>query len=760
LRGRFSAPLLTLALLSGGCDPTPRRDPPRKPGPTATVSAPAPPPRPAAARVLVDLVQALPGCDLDHRGPLLDAGTDAMVGRYGWVRGIPAGVNPVEHDGSTWARVIDRKFQLTFSLLEPTPIFVSARAEGYGAKSASVALDDQPLGTLSFHREQIRIAQTGTTTLPVDAGLHTLTVRFFGRVRDGDAFADFDWIRVGVPDDGTTTYGPPTLRDLVAPAAALAGVPHRSLAVRAPGSVRCAMRITAGAHFRAAVGVQGAGEGEAEVRVLRDGKKPEVVRTVHLEGGDKASWIDLDLPLGPVATGVAAVELRATKAPRGGRVLFGDPVVALPPAPPPVPAPVRAVLVVVLDGVERAELPPWNGAPAGVLPALAELAAGGTTFDQHRAPATVVSAVMASLLTGLPPSAHGFTDAGARLPAERSTIAGVARDASVRTAMFTGVPYTFRTFGFSAGWERFVEHPPSSGDRATAPIDDAAAWIAEVTKSSPDARLLAVVHARGAHPPWDVTAKELSAAAPPDYTGLIEPRRAAQTIAKMRRSKRANVVSEADRQRIRALAAVGLAGQDRALGALVNALRSANLWDGTLLLVTGDVGSGTADLFADGLDLKEPVLTLPLYAHFPGGVAAGRRVGEPTEIVDLARTSLAALGLSPDKQPFGRDLARVVLDLDIASRGPQVATLGNRYSARWGDLVLSGKYPAAPALCDLAVDATCAFNRRETMPLAAAAIFRGVVAEDLATRAVAVRREPATIDAETAASLSVWGATQ
>ena len=38
------------------------------------------------------------------------------------------------------------------------------------------------------------------------------------------------------------------------------------------------------------------------------------------------------------------------------------------------------------------------------------------------------------------------------------------------------------------------------------------------------------------------------------------------------------------------------------------------------------------------------------------------------------------------------------------------------------------------------------------------AIFRSIVAQDLASRAPAGRREPATIDAETAAALVVWGA--
>jgi arylsulfatase A-like enzyme len=751
--------VLSLCLLAAACgtQADPRRAPPRPSAvPSASAVAPAAPP----PRVLVDLVAALPSCDVDHRGPLLDAGTEAMVGRFGWSRGVPPGVAPVEHDGSTWARITDRKIQVSFTLLAPSPIFVAARGVAYGAKSAQVLLDDQPLGTLAFHREQIRVAQTGTTTLPVDPGLHTLTLRFAGRVRDGDAFADLDWIRVGIPDDSAVVYGPPTLRDTLAATAALSGVPHRALALHAPGKIRCALRFARDARFRAAVGLQGAGEGEAEIRVLRDGQKPEVLRVVHLEGGEKAAWVDVDLPLEAFASSVGAVELAATAAPKGGRVLFGDPAIVLPPATAAPPVPARAVVIVVLDGVTRAELPPWNGSPPAVLPALGELAQASAVFDRHRAPTTVVAASMATLLTGLPPAAHGMSDPGARLPGAVLTVAAVARDATVRTGMFTGVPYTFRAFGFASGWERFVERPPESGAPATAPIDDATAWITDLAKGPADTRLFIVVHARGGHPPWDVTPKELGAAAPPEYAGLIEPRKAPQTLAKMRRSKHAKIVTDNDRQRIRALTALGLAGQDRALAALITALKAAGLWDATLFLVTGDVASGADELFGDALDLKEPVLSLPLYAHFPGGLAAGRRLGEPTQVVDLARTALAALGLAPPKQSFGRDLARLAAGLDAVSDAPQIAVLDDHYSARWGDLVLSGKYPSPPSLCDLGVDTTCAFNRRDAMPIAAGSIFRSVVAEDMAMRAIAAKREPATIDADTAAAMSVWGATE
>jgi hypothetical protein len=724
-------------------------------------AAPAGIPKPSGGRVVLDLAAAAAKCDIEHRGLLFDAGTDALVGRFGWAGHVPPGITTVEHDGATWARIAEKKVNLNFVLTEPTPVFVAARTMGQSARSIAVFLDDQPLGTLALSRDQIKISSTSMTTLPVDAGLHTLTLRLGGRGRtDGEPFADLDWLRLGTPDESPATYGAPTLADVIAPAAAFAGVPHRAIALRAPGAIRCSARLPAQARLRVAMGLLGSGEGEAEIRIVHDGAKAETVQRIHLTGGDKATWNDLEVPLSAHAGPPVAVELRAIEAPRGGRVLFGDPAIVVPgPAPTGVPT-VRAVVIVALDGVERAELPPWSGQGVTSLPTLSELVATATTFDGHRAPTSFVPAVMASLLTGLPPRGHGLTDLGARLPTAQVTIGGVARDASIRTAMFTGVPTTFRAFGFGTQWERFVENAPGSGDPATAPLDGAAAWIAEVTRDAPNARLLAVVHARGGHPPWDVTSKELAALTPSDYSGMIEPRRAAQTLAKVRQSRaRSSVLTPADRDRARALEAIAMAGQDRALGALITALRTRGLWDSTLFVVTGEVASGVSVplLFGEGADLRETVLTLPLYVHFPNGLFAGQRIAAPTEVYDIARTSMTALGLQLPKESLGRDLAAVASGLDDPA-SPQFATLAESYSARWGDYVVFGRVDAPARACDLTLDPTCAFDRSGSMPLLTEDLFRRVVAFDLATRAPAERREPVTIEQDMAAALSVWGA--
>lgn len=749
--------LPALALLAVGCSSGAEV---ASGAPSAKVASPDPlRPAPAVARAPFDLVAALPMCDVEHRGLLIDAGEDALIGRAGWDLAPPEGVTRVEHGGATWARVSQRTLPITFVLPESNRIFVSTRALGRGARSASVYLDDQPLGTLTFSRAAPKVVSTGTTTLPADAGLHTVTLRFTGRARDDDAFADLDWIRIGVPDDTTATFGALTSRDLVVPNAALGGTPHRAIALRAAGSLRCALRPSASSVLEVAVGMSAAGEGSAAITVTRDGQKPEIIAQEKLAGGDKAAWTDLRASLSPFAGQVITLSLVAERAPKGGRILFGDPKIvdtSPPPAPPPA---ARAVILVALDGVERADLPPWSHASPDALPALSDLAQNATVFQAHRAPSTMVTTVMASLVTALSPAAHKLTDPAMRLPEAQTTIAEVARDAGVRTGMFTGVPYTFKPFGLAQGWDTVFEHLPSSGDAATMPIDTAVTWVTEISRADPNARLLALIHARGGHPPWHVTPKELAALQPTDYSGPIEPRRAAQTIAKARKKRNRDVLSQTDRDRIRSLQMTALAGQDRALGNLIAALKSAGLWDLTLLIVTGDVASSgsMSALFGDGLPLAEPLLTLPLYVHFPGGQHAGRQIEEPTDVVDVTYTAFTELGLDVGKRS-GRDLALLASGVSLGPSQPQIATLDTTYSARWGNLVLTGRSGAPPYLCDLLLDPTCAVNRREAMPAAVHALFRRIVAAQRAIEPTAGPRELAVVDADTAAQLKVWGA--
>lgn len=724
--------------------------------PTETNAKPAP-----SERVLTRLIDDLHRCDVDHRGPFVDLGATAMYGRFGFRTEPPRGIQRSEHDSSTWAEVYDRTLTLSFFVAEPRTAFVGVRALGRDSRQAYVTLDDTPLGTLSFGRGLVRTAETPVTTLPLDAGLHTVTLRFLGPSRNEHVpFAELDWVRLGFPDDETTTFGAPTIADLVTASAVVGGQPRRAVALRASSAIRCGFEVPDRAALHLSLGLEGGDEARAEVALRIDGQERVVLAETLVNSRSDATWTELNLDLSPYQGKLVTLELATPPGFRRGRVLFAEPRIVVPTIDPPVTPKARAVVVVVLDGVEPGLLPPWKGQADSALPTLSSLVLGATVVENLRAPTSFVSSTFASILTGLPPRAHAHTDLSTALPEGTSTVATVARDAAVHTAMFTGVPTTFRAFGFDAGWERFGEYPPQSGSPATAPLDDAAAWITEVTSDAPNARLLLAVHARGAHPPWDLTSREATALPPTDYAGALEPRRSAQLLAKARQRGPAKVLAPEDLERARALAGAALTQQDAALRRIIEALTGVGLWDQTLFVVMGDVSSALnlETLYGDGLPLSEPLLHTPLYVHFPGDLFGGGRIRAPVEVYDVAATTAAALDLHLDNKHLGRDLAAIAANIPDGISSARIATVDDRYASRLGDLVLNGRSGKSPSLCDLSVDPTCAFDRRSAMPLATQWLFRAVVERETTLGAPPEKRRAVMVDLDTDAALRVWGA--
>jgi arylsulfatase A-like enzyme len=459
-------------------------------------------------------------------------------------------------------------------------------------------------------------------------------------------------------------------------------------------------------------------------------------------------------------TAPASLELAAVSAPAGSRVLFGDPVLVVPVSAPRRPPAARIVVALVLSGVEPSRFPPRI--EEGSAPNLTELLRGSAEFQHHRSPTTVSSGVMASLLTGLPPRIHLVEDGGARLSDELTTIGSAARDGSVQTAMFTGSPATFAAFGFARGWDKFASYSPVSGAAAVAPIADAGKWLVEHVKDPAD-RALVLIHARGGHPPWDVTPADAAKLPPFDYSGSMEPRRSAELLAKARNPGTHFRLSDGDRTRMWATYEAAMGGNDRAVGALIDSLKKHDLWQDAMFIVTGDVGVDPANKapFGDGEDLAEGSLSTPLWIKFPKGELGGLKVQSPTGAMDIGKTILGALGLEPPREFGGNDLFQLATGAVLADLVPSIATLDLRYATRWGNRVLAGTAGKSPALCVLARDPSCEHDASEELPFAAESLFRFTYeAITQASRPPLRRthgREPATLDADTAAALTVWG---
>lgn len=754
-----SLSLCALGVLLGACrkqDPAP---PHSRPGAAAAPVAPGAPSLREPERI--DLLKVLSRCEVEHRGRLLDFGGGQLPAR-GLASATQDPPPSVDRSGDDFERILLRETLLDFWLDDAaTDESVTVRLHALAAKMLYVGIDDKRLGA-----QKLVSGETRTVTFPSQSstlakGRHRLSLRFTGAPRASkDPLVDLDWVRIGPPLESGSNYAAPTLHDIVSDVV-LDNVPKRAIVLRPPSVVRCFLRPSPDAKLRAGLGFWGSGHGTAEIALVSDEKPPRVLSTRKLSGGDGASFSPVSLDLSSAAGELVGLELRAVEGTHGGRVVFGDPIVSRATAEmPQVPA-ARNVVLVVLASTDRARLPPWG--PTANLPVLADLAKHGVSFSAHRAPSTVSQASFASLLTGLAPAVHGIQLPTDRLRAAVPTLAKTLKEAGGRTAFFSGVPASFRPFGFAAGFDQFETYSPVADLPATEPLAHAQGFFEQELASGGPVQRLVVVELRGGHPPWDLTHEEAAVLKPAEYSGILDPRRGGIVLGALRaKSKRvARKLGDDEWVRLRALHDAALAKQDQALGKLIAMLKSKGAWNETLLIVTGDVGFGNGPEipFDPQAPLTEERLILPLLVHFPGDALAGREVALPTTAIDVSATILRALGLDP-RPASGADLFARASSVASLGGDVDVAMTANDYSARLGGWLLRGTGNKSPRLCASDIDPACVNDLLEQRPAAARALWLAAFdsAAEASRRAAQLgAREKAELDPDTIAALTVWG---
>jgi hypothetical protein len=758
-------PLAVLALaLAGRCS---KPEPGATTGPAPVASTAAPRKgvaRPPAAPSL-DWIKALPGCDVEHEGLFLDVGTEAVEPRRDHSVGPFDDVAVHERAGATFARVHTRRLAYDFTLLEPArKIGVSVRGIGVVSRQVSVYLDDRRVGILTLSREEPTTVSTPLLD-ELPAGAHTVTLRFGGGAQGADEpYAEVDWLRIGPPTASPESYAAPTLRDIVTDVV-LEGVPQRSVVLRSPSTVRCALRVAPGMKLRTGIGYWGFGRGVATVRVVEDGEAPVVLTTRKVTGGTGAAWTPLELDLGRFAGRMVGVELGASDSTGGGRVAFGEPAIVGGHEGAPITVPeARVVVVIVAAGVDRHLVPPWG--PVGGVPAIGKLVRDGVAFDRYRAPTTVVGAVIASLLSGVSPRAHGLEDPFSRLGDDVRLVGERVREGSTHSGFFTGVPMSFPAFGFERGWDRYESFSPVKDVPATEPYTRGAAWLKEQLAADKEGKVLLVVHGRGGHPPWDVTRDEVALLPPEEYGGALEPRAGALVLSNLRGQKQRGPVDQRlsgdDWRRLRALEETAFRKQDAGVRRILDVLEREGLYDGALIVFMGDVAVGDPPIipFAPAPPLRDDVLMSPLVVKFPRGALAGTQVSTMVTTTDVTRTMLHALHVGVDEMD-GTDLFRLAKGDAPLDGHPLVATLGSRYSTRLGPWLLTGELGRRPTLCQTDVDPACVTDASAQNPLAAAELWRRTYRAQTADRAARGRSghavSPAGLDADTQAALKVFG---
>lgn len=729
-------------------------------GSTASPPSAAAPPSPAA----VELLDHLQACEVRHRGLLLDLGTPATRPLHDFSLVPDPTAEEIEQGGASYGRLRKRDLGLTFWLDAPIErdLVFGVRLRAGTARRLAVAIDGRRLGSLKLDPAQATVGTLTAESATLASGRHRLQLRFSGAAPKGrEYFADIDWIRLGISDEAEATYAAPTLADIRRDFS-LDGKPLRSLVLRAPGSVRCPVRPAADAVLRLSLGYWGEGSGTAEVRLVEDGAALTTLQQRHVLGGGGAQWVPLEVDLGAYAGRVVSVELRAMMTEDGGRLAFGEPrLVRREERGTSVPEAQNAI-VIVASALDRRRTPPWG--PMGSQSALGELVRTGVAYSDYRVPTTLPAGVMATLLTGLHPRSHTVEDPGARLPASVRTLGAALKMAGGRTAYFTGVPTSFAPFGFNTGWDRFVAHSPVHDVPATAPIEDATRWLEQRLQGGKTERRLVVVHARGAHPPWDLPREDVAQLPPEEYGGAIDARRGGIVLGNVRARRRVvnRRLTAEEWVRLRALEEAALVRQNEALQRMFEMLRREDAWDDTLIVYLGDVAVGDPPRvpYEPLPPLTEDHLLVPLLVKFPQGVAAGTRAGASATTVDVTCTLLRALRLEVPEQLEGVDLFALASGEEPVGGRALVATRATHYSTRVGSWLLAGRSGRVPSLCQLDVDPACTSDLFDTRSMVGQALWRWMfLAESAALRPDrrAAAREPASIDPELAAALTVWG---
>ena len=698
---------------------------------------------PSAARSFIPRIDR---CQIHQGGIFIDVGREkhdrARLGN-----GLVA--TPLsEHEGSGF-RVISSRVDIPFRIDEAQPAgHVQVRVAGQGRLRG--ALGGRSLGTLRVRSrpdlKEPRVLSFPGSAPALEPGIHHLVLRP-ARSRSGRK-VEVDWALISstAPKAGFRT---PSQEALIR-SVALGGDPRNALVLANDASVRCPIQLDGAARLSLDVGYLGVGEGIAQILVRRPGQPPVVVSRDVVRGAEQ-HWLPLNLDLTPYGPD-AVVEFRAESPGDVGRVLFADPRIEES-APPSsglgldIPSTALAV-VIVAEGFDAGEAADWQR-----LESLAWLAGRGVTFTNYRLPSPVSSASFATLLTGLSPDAHLLTDPGARLADDLDTLATRVTIAGGQAAMFTGVPTTFPSFGFSRGWDEFVPVSPIDDESATSPLARATAWLGNAPAGlGPE---LLVVHLRGGHPPWDVDRVSVTELPPTEYAGPVQPRRGGIALEHLR--QRNGRLAESDQVRIEALRRAAALDLDAALESLLALLRAQGRLADALIVVAGGAPPGDGIPFSAAGNLRESGLQAPLLVKFPQGTEAVRARSVVTT-ADLYQTISDALRL-PVRPPVGADLFRVATSGPSPERRTVVARLGERYAARNGPWLLTGTGKSTPRLCALYSDPGCEHDRFATDPIAAYVIWADTWAQHLAAEEARRGRVPlaASPDPATLSALPAWG---
>lgn len=344
----------------------------------------------------------------------------------------------------------------------------------------------------------------------------------------------------------------------------------------------------------------------------------------------------------------------------------------------------RPDIVLVSVDTLRADRLGCYGNPRPVSPEIDRLRADGVLFETTLAHASSTLSSHASMLTSLPPTAHGASFAlRRRLPDEAVTLAEVLRDAGYRTVAITASGQLAPAFGLGQGFEIY---------RSRIEKHEAGAFWPRVGASlsqlaDPDPRpVFLFLHTYETHHPY-TPERALLDELDPGYQGKLGHKIPVELLQRVNAGE--VELDEGDRRRVERAYEAEIRSVDRAFGRLIEGLEESGRLRDAVVVLTSDHGEEFGEhgrLGWHSHTLYEELLRVPLILRLPRAERAGATVATPVRLIDLAPTLLELAGVPAPPQFAGRSLLPLARGGDPREL-PAVASLDEEHGAshaiRW-----------------------------------------------------------------------------
>jgi arylsulfatase A-like enzyme len=320
------------------------------------------------------------------------------------------------------------------------------------------------------------------------------------------------------------------------------------------------------------------------------------------------------------------------------------------------------VLLIVVDTLRADHLSSY-GSPRTTSPAIDELAAQGVRFTRAYATGPWTKPSVASMFTGLYPSAHGVTRLARRLPRRLPTLAEILSTHGYATAGVVSHTLIGSEYGFERGFETYLESEAQGAEHvSTEGVTRQAIRLLEEIGSG-DRPFFLFVHYFDPHYTYKRHPEYGFAARGAGRLRGGEPIRILRRIAATLTPDELQLVRDVYDEEIRFT--------DEGIGQLLGTLRELGLESRTWTVLTADHGEEFLDRGHLGhtRTLHEELVRAPLIIRGPGSRRSST-VDRPVSLVSLPATILEMSGIQTQYAFHGPSLLPLVVNRSAPSFPP------------------------------------------------------------------------------------------